>query len=72
MHELSLATAMVEQLEEILTREGGTRIVRIALRLGAMSGVDRDAFEFAFPEAAGGTPAEGAVLVIEEIGRAHV
>jgi hydrogenase nickel incorporation protein HypA/HybF len=67
MHELSLAAAMVEQLREVLAREGGGRIVRIDLRIGAMSGVDADAFLFAFPEAARKTPLEGAELVIEEV-----
>ena len=67
MHELSLAGDLVERLEEAARRERAARIVEIRLELGAMSGVDRDAFEFAFPEVARGTLAEGARLVVEEL-----
>lgn len=66
MHELSLATAMIEQLENALEREGGSRIQRITVRIGALSGVEREPFEFAFPLAAEGTAAEGCRLEIEE------
>jgi hydrogenase nickel incorporation protein HypA/HybF len=67
MHELSLAEELVEQLAEVARREGAERIVEIRLELGAMCGVDRDAFEFAFPAVAEGGLAERAALVIEEI-----
>jgi len=67
MHELSLAEDLVQQLAEVARREGAERIVQIRLELGAMCGVDRDAFEFAFPAVAHGGPAAQAVLVIEEI-----
>jgi hydrogenase nickel incorporation protein HypA/HybF len=67
MHELSLAEELVERLEEVARRERASRIASIRLELGAMSGVDRDAFEFAFPEVARGTLAEGARLAVEEV-----
>lgn len=67
MHELSLATAMMTQLEEVLRREQAEVIVRVELELGAMSGVDAEAFEFAFPMAAEGGPAQGAELVLREV-----
>jgi hydrogenase nickel incorporation protein HypA/HybF len=66
MHELSLAQELVERLEEVARREGAVRIVSIRLVLGALSGVDLDAFEFAFPEVARGSLAEGAELLVEE------
>ena len=65
MHELGMATALVEQVEEIARREGAARIVRIELVVGDLSGVDREALEFAFPFAAERTAAEGAILVFE-------
>ena len=67
MHELSMATALVEQVEEIARREGAARIARIEVRVGALSGVDGEAFAFAFPLAAEGSLAEGAALAIEEV-----
>ena len=66
MHELSLATAMIEQLQAAAIREGASRIVAIEVVLGALSGVERDPLEFCFPVAAEGSMAEGAELRIEE------
>lgn len=71
MHELSLATALVEQVETILVREGASRVVSIILEMGSLSGVERHSFEFCFPLAAQGTKVEGAELHIEEV-RAEV
>ncbi len=65
MHELSLAAEMVEQLAAVAAREKALRIVRIELLIGRYSGIERDAFEFAFPIAAAGGPLEGAELVVE-------
>ena len=68
MHELSLAQSMIEQLEEALAKEvDQPKIIRIDLEIGAMSGVERDAFEFVFPFAAQGTVAEGATLTFDEV-----
>ncbi|MCK5133083.1 MAG: hydrogenase maturation nickel metallochaperone HypA [Candidatus Sabulitectum sp.] len=67
MHELSLAMDLVEQLNEVLIREKATKVVEINVVIGAMSGVEKVPFEFAFPEAAMNTPIEGAVLNIEEL-----
>lgn len=67
MHELSLADALVRQAEEVLSAEKGNRILSLTVRLGALSGVDREAFEFAFPMVAGESAAENAVLVVEEV-----
>jgi hydrogenase nickel incorporation protein HypA/HybF len=67
MHELSLATALVGQLERLCEAQGPARVVSVRLRLGALSGVDREAFVFAFPLAAEGTCAAGAKLVFEEL-----
>ncbi len=67
MHELSLAYDLVRQLEEVLRREGATRVVQIDMELGGMSGVEREPFEFAFPIASEGTEIEGARLVFVEV-----
>lgn len=69
MHELSLAQSMLEQLADAVKAEGETysRIERIDLEIGSMSGVDRESFEFVFPFAAEGTLAEGAELTFVEV-----
>jgi hydrogenase nickel incorporation protein HypA/HybF len=67
MHELSVAEAVIEQLERLVEREGAARITRVVLRLGVLSGVDSEALRFSFPLAAEGTRAEGAELVLEEV-----
>ncbi len=65
MHELSLAEALVEEIERIAARENALRALRVTLRVGALSGADPEALRFAFPVAAEGTVAAGAELAIE-------
>ncbi len=65
MHELSLAVALVEQAEAVLEREGAPRALALTVRIGDWSGVDPDAFAFAFPVAAEGSRLAGARLEIE-------
>ncbi len=62
MHELSLAMALMDQVRAIAAREGAARVTRVAVSVGALAGVDRDAFEFAFECAAEDGPARGAAL----------
>lgn len=65
MHELSLAQSLVEQILSAAGAENATRVLRVVIAIGPYSGVDKSAFEFAFPFAAEGTMAEGAELVID-------
>ena len=65
MHELSLATALVEQVQRVCETEKATSVASIRLRLGVLSGVDRESFEFTFPLVADGTVAAHAKLVFE-------
>ena len=69
MHELSLATALVEQVAEIAVREKFDRVVKIHLELGELSGVDRHCFEFCFPEVCKGSVLEEAQLVLDFVKR---
>ena len=64
MHELSLATSLVEQINIIMGNEGASVLHTITVSMGRFSGVEKEAFEFAFPIAAEGTPAEHARLVV--------
>ena len=69
MHELSLAESMIEQIEDTLRDQAGTQAVvtQITLEIGAMSGVDQEAFAFVFPVASEGSRCENATLVFKEI-----
>ena len=64
MHELSMATSLVEQIVLIMEKEGASRLYSITLAIGKYSGVEKECFEFAFSIAAEGSPAEKAVLTI--------
>ncbi|MBW8877399.1 MAG: hydrogenase maturation nickel metallochaperone HypA [Acidobacteria bacterium] len=67
MHELSIAMSLIEAACEEVSRLGDVRVEALHLRLGALSGVVREALEFSFDLAAAGTAIEGARLQIEEI-----
>ncbi|PIE02590.1 MAG: hydrogenase maturation nickel metallochaperone HypA [Acidobacteria bacterium] len=67
MHELTLAMNMVEQLDDIMRREKASRLLKVTLEIGALSGVEREPMAFCFPMAARGTRLEGARLEIEEV-----
>ncbi len=67
MHEMSLAQALVEHAAELAHQDGCNRVLAIDVRIGALSGVMRDALEFCFPAAARGTALDGAELRVTEI-----
>jgi len=66
MHELSIAVAVVEEIETIVRREGALSVRSVVLRVGRLSGVEPQALELAFPLAAEGTLLQAAQLTIEE------
>ena len=66
MHELSIATTMVEMAAEEAARRGGVRVLAVHLRLGPLSGVVRDALLFSWDVACEETPVAGARLVIDD------
>jgi hydrogenase nickel incorporation protein HypA/HybF len=65
MHELSIAQALVEQIEAVARAERAERVYGTRVSVGSLSGVEPDALELAFPVAAEGTVAEGSALTIE-------
>lgn len=67
MHELSLACSLVEEAEKVLDAENAGRAVCVTVGIGKLSGIEMDAFEFAFPMAAKGTRIEQAELVIHDL-----
>jgi hydrogenase nickel incorporation protein HypA/HybF len=67
MHEVSLALEVLDHLAHNVNAQGPLRIVRVTLRVGALSGVDSGALRFALEGLAAGTLIEGARVDIEEI-----
>ncbi|MGA8539951.1 MAG: hydrogenase maturation nickel metallochaperone HypA [Terriglobales bacterium] len=67
MHELSIAMSIVEMAQEEAERHGGVRVGAIHLKLGALSGVVKEALLSAFEMARDDTPLQGARLEIEEV-----
>ncbi len=67
MHELSIAMSLVDAACEKAAELGGVRVEILNVRLGALSGVVREALEFSFELATQGTAIEGARLAIEEV-----
>lgn len=65
MHELSIAQALVEQLDQIAASEDATVIAALTIEIGSLSGCDPEALKLAFPLAAGSSIAAGAALTIK-------
>ena len=62
MHELSLCHSLIQQASQVAADHGASRIRRISLRIGRLSGVEAELMQQAFPIAGRGTAAEGALL----------
>ena len=67
MHEVSVMQSALDIAIDHAKQQNATRIHRINMRVGALSGVVPDALEFAFEVVTQGTLAEGAKLEIERI-----
>lgn len=66
MHELSIAVSIVEMAEEE-SRGRGVQIEAVHLRLGALSGVVKEALLSCYEMACEGTCVQGSRLLIEEV-----
>jgi hydrogenase nickel incorporation protein HypA/HybF len=66
MHELSIATSIVEIAQEEGERLG-SRVRAVHLKLGPLAGVVKDALMFSYEVACQDTPLEGSTLVIEDM-----
>ena len=66
MHELSIALSIVEMAAEESKRRG-VQVDAVHLKLGALSGVVKDALLFSYELACEGTSLAGSRLVIEEV-----
>ena len=69
MHELAITCNIVDLVSKAAR---GRKVHRVTLEIGRLSGVLPEAIAFCFPEVARGTPAEAAVLEINQVeGRFH-
>ena len=66
MHELSIAMSIVEMAEEEAMRHGG-QVSAVHLKLGALSGVVKEALLSSYEMACADTPLAGSRLIVEEI-----
>jgi hydrogenase nickel incorporation protein HypA/HybF len=67
MHELAIALAVIEQIEQRANDGLEGEIQSVHLRVGALTGVAPDALSFAWEVARGGTCVANAALAIERI-----
>src|SRR5580700_1545853 len=66
MHELSIAMSIVELAEEEADRRG-VQVEAVHLKLGALSGVVKEALLSCYEMACENTPLQGSSLIIEEL-----
>jgi hydrogenase nickel incorporation protein HypA/HybF len=67
VHEVGIMETAIEEVIAQAREHDATRVHRIVLRIGALSGVEPDALRLAFDAVAKGTPAAGANLELEAV-----
>ena len=67
MHELSIASSIVETVTEAAATHPGARVTSVRLRIGALAGVVEDALEFCWQLATDGTPLAGSALEVRKL-----
>jgi hydrogenase nickel incorporation protein HypA/HybF len=65
MHELAICESLIEQVSALAAEHQASRVARIALQVGPLSGVEAPQLVQAFTIARSGTVAEAAELEIE-------
>jgi hydrogenase nickel incorporation protein HypA/HybF len=71
MHERALMRDVVARIEQLARSEGATRVIKVRVRLGALSHFTPGHFREHFEDAARGTVAEGATVDAELDGDIH-
>lgn len=67
MHELAICQGLLTEVEKVAEAHGATRVTRISVAIGPLSGVETPQLVRAFGVARTGTVAETAALVVETI-----
>ena len=65
MHELSVCLSLLDQVRAIAAERGASRVTRIELKIGPLSGVESDLLMNAWPLASAGSIAVDAEIVID-------
>ena len=66
MHEVGIAWSILEAVQTEMRPHTGARPVKLAVKVGVMSGVDRDSLSFCFEAITKGTIFETLILSLEE------
>ena len=67
MHEFSIASALIDQIQGLVREHGFSRVERLEVEVGVQKLVVLDSLELAFHALAKDTPAEGAELLLREV-----
>ena len=67
MHEVSIMTEALRMAVDAAKSAGASRVIKLRLRIGCLSGVVPESMQFAFDVVCQGTMAEGASLEIETV-----
>lgn len=69
MHEMGIASSVIEAVRAEAARRPGARVTKVGMRIGELSGVDRESLTFCFEALVKDTELESAVLAIEDASR---
>lgn len=69
MHEIGIANSIIEASQAEAARCAGSKLIKVGIRIGALSGVDRDALSFAFTALTQGTDLDEVGFEIEYCSR---
>ena len=69
MHELGIATSILESVQSAARRNPGVRITKVGVKVGELAGVDVDALQFGFECIVKDSEWEPLVLEVESIPR---
>ena len=67
MHELSIATSIVEAVTESAAAYPGSRVIAVRLRIGAMASVVEDSLQFCWELATEDSPLAASKLIIKKL-----
>ena len=65
MHELSICHSLMAEVERVAEENGASRVTRVVVRIGPLSGVEPELLKQAYPLATAGGVAEGSELMVE-------
>jgi hydrogenase nickel incorporation protein HypA/HybF len=71
MHELSIASAILDAVRNEAEKHPGAHVSKVGVRIGALSGVEPEALSFGFTALVQGTTLEPLALEIEPVPRSQ-